>query len=120
VISSGFYEDYSSGNAVAALQAALAPTCRCYRNGEIIQLQSVDLVPGDVVLLRLGDRVPADSYILDGGEGLKIDQSSLTGESIPVDRYPGDEIYSGSIGILHDTSLVSQFSPCAHGLVLFS
>jgi len=116
----GFYEDYSSGNAVAALQAALAPTCRCYRNGQIIQLQSVDLVPGDVVLLRLGDRVPADSYILDGGEGLKIDQSSLTGESIPVDRYPGDEIYSGSIvkqgemnAIVHATGVNTFFGKAA-------
>jgi H+-transporting ATPase len=59
---------------------------------------SVGLVPGDVVLLRLGDVVPADCYILDDGDSLKIDQSSLTGESIPVDRFPGDEIYSGSIG----------------------
>lgn len=50
------------------------------------------------MLLRLGDVVPADCFILDDGDFLKIDQSSLTGESIPVDRYPGDEIYSGSIG----------------------
>jgi magnesium-transporting ATPase (P-type) len=55
-------------------------------------------VPGDVVLLRLGDIVPADCYLLDDGESLKVDQSSLTGESVPVNRYPGDEIYSGSIG----------------------
>jgi H+-transporting ATPase len=95
----GFYEDYSSGNAVAALQSALAPTCKCLRNGEVVAgTASVGLVPGDVVLLRLGDVVPADCFILDDGDSLKIDQSSLTGESIPVDRFPGDEIYSGSIG----------------------
>lgn len=109
-IPAGFYEDYSSGNAVAALQAQLAPTCKCLRDGQVqAGTPSVDLVPGDVVLLRLGDVVPADCYLLDDGDSLKIDQSSLTGESLPVNRYPADEIYSGSIGTVthtraHDTS----------------
>ncbi|ELR11003.1 plasmamembrane proton-efflux P-type ATPase [Acanthamoeba castellanii str. Neff] len=117
----GFYEDYSSGNAVAALQSALAPTCKCLRNGEVVAgTASVGLVPGDVVLLRLGDVVPADCFILDDGDSLKIDQSSLTGESIPVDRFPGDEIYSGSIvkqgemkAIVHATGLSTFFGKAA-------
>jgi H+-transporting ATPase len=73
-----------------------------------------------VVLLRLGDVVPADCYILDDGDFLKIDQSSLTGESIPVDRYPGDEIYSGSIvkqgemnAIVHATGTSTFFGKAA-------
>jgi hypothetical protein len=103
-IRSGFYEDYSSGNAVAALQAQLAPTCKCLRDGQVqAGTPSVDLVPGDVVLLRLGDVVPADCYLLDDGDSLKIDQSSLTGESLPVNRYPADEVYSGSIGTITRT-----------------
>jgi H+-transporting ATPase len=102
VVVAGFYEDYSSGNAVAALQAQLAPTCKCLRDGKVqAGTPSVDLVPGDVVLLRLGDVVPADCYLLDDGDSLKIDQSSLTGESLPVNRYPAAEVYSGSIGTLH-------------------
>jgi H+-transporting ATPase len=106
---------------VAALQRALAPTCKCLRNGEVLAgTESVKLVPGDVVLLRLGDVVPADCYILDDGDFLKIDQSSLTGESIPVDRYPGDEIYSGSIvkqgemnAIVHATGTSTFFGKAA-------
>jgi len=95
----GFYEDYTSGNAVEALQKALAPTCKCLRGGQIrAGNPSSQLVPGDVVLLRLGDVVPADCFLLDDGEFLKIDQSSLTGESLPVNRFPGEEVFSGSIG----------------------
>jgi H+-transporting ATPase len=117
----GFYEDYSSGNAVAALQAQLAPTCKCLRDGQVqAGTPSVDLVPGDVVLLRLGDVVPADCYLLDDGDSLKIDQSSLTGESLPVNRYPADEVYSGSIvkqgemmAVVHATGLNTFFGKAA-------
>src|SRR5690606_29247513 len=108
-IPAGFYEDYSSGNAVAALQAQLAPTCKCLRDGQVqAGTPSVDLVPGDVVLLRLGDVVPADCYLLDDGDSLKIDQSSLTGESLPVNRYPADEVYSGSIGTTASRTRTTQ------------
>jgi len=104
---------------VAALQRALAPTCKCLRNGEVLAgTESVKLVPGDVVLLRLGDVVPADCYILDDGDFLKIDQSSLTGESIPVDRYPGDEIYSGSIGSC--SVFLFEFHGSAYSLLMYS
>ncbi|CAN8314965.1 unnamed protein product [Cochlearia groenlandica] len=54
------------------------------------------LVPGDIITVKLGDIIPADSRLLDG-DPLKIDQSSLTGESISVTKHPGDEIFSGSI-----------------------
>jgi H+-transporting ATPase len=72
------------------------------------------------VLLRLGDVVPADCYLLDDGDQLKIDQSSLTGESLPVTRFAGDEIYSGSIvkqgemkAIVHGTGLNTFFGKAA-------
>jgi H+-transporting ATPase len=91
-----FWEEHTSANAIAALKAQLTPTCKCLRDGELKKVNSDELVPGDVVFLRLGDIVPADSIILDG-EGLKIDQASLTGESLPVNKGLGEEIFSGSV-----------------------
>lgn len=54
------------------------------------------LVPGDVVRLRLGDIVPADARLL-GGEEVEVDQSALTGESLPATRKSGEAVFSGSI-----------------------
>jgi H+-transporting ATPase len=54
------------------------------------------LVPGDVIRLRLGDIVPADARLLDGDE-IEVDQSALTGESLPATRKPGEAVFSGSI-----------------------
>jgi H+-transporting ATPase len=53
------------------------------------------LVPGDIISIKLGDIIPADARLLEG-DPLKIDQSALTGESLPVTKHPGDGIYSGS------------------------
>lgn len=53
------------------------------------------LVPGDVISVKLGDIIPADARLLEG-DPLKIDQSALTGECLPVTKNPGDEIFSGS------------------------
>ena len=92
----GFYEEYSSGAAVKALQNTLAPTCRCYRDGKLEKdFPAVELVPGDVIFLRLGDVVPADCYVCTDSEA-KIDQAALTGESLPATKRLGDEAYSGS------------------------
>lgn len=93
----GFAEEYSSGNAVKALQSQLTPTCKVLRDGQVKRLESTLLVPGDVVFVRLGDIVPADSLILETPNSLKVDQSSLTGESLPVSKGEGDQIFSGSI-----------------------
>jgi H+-transporting ATPase len=102
----GFWEEHSSGNAIAALKAQLSPKTKCIRDGQVKKdTLSATLVPGDVVLLRLGDIIPADCILLEG-EGLKIDQSSLTGESLPVSRYAGDEIFSGSIVKMGETKAV--------------
>ncbi len=56
-----------------------------------------ELVPGDVIRLRLGDVIPADARLLEGGPA-EVDQSALTGESLPVTRKAGDVVYSGSVG----------------------
>ncbi len=92
----GFWEEYQSGNAVAALQAHLAPRARVLRDGAWRTVPARELVPGDVVRLRLGDIVPADAE-LEGSAELELDQSALTGESLPVTREGGGTVYSGSI-----------------------
>jgi H+-transporting ATPase len=92
----GFWEEHSAGNAVAALKASLATKCRVKRDGKWITPPSRELVLGDVIQLRLGDIVPADARLLDG-DPMSVDQSALTGESLPATRKPGDAVFSGSV-----------------------
>ncbi|HET6421423.1 MAG TPA: HAD-IC family P-type ATPase [Geobacteraceae bacterium] len=92
----GFWEEYQAGNAIAALKARLALMAKVRRDGVWTVVPSVELVPGDVVRVRIGDIVPADARLL-SSEPLEIDQSALTGESLPVTRTAGEAVYSGSI-----------------------
>ncbi len=92
----GFWEEYQAGNAIEQLRKNLALTARVLRDGKWQELESRFLVPGDVIRLRLGDVVPADTKLFDG-DYLSVDQSALTGESLPVDKKQGDLAYSGSI-----------------------
>jgi H+-transporting ATPase len=91
-----FWEEFQAGNAIAALKAKLAVRARVRRDGEWTTVASRELVPGDVIRLRLGDIVPADARLL-AGDPAEVDQSALTGESLPVTRQRGDAVYSGSI-----------------------
>ncbi|THG08893.1 hypothetical protein TEA_021725 [Camellia sinensis var. sinensis] len=90
-----FIEENNAGNAAAALMARLAPKAKVLRDGRWSEEDAAILVPGDVISIKLGDIVPADSRLLEG-DPLKIDQSALTGESLPVTKGPGDGVYSGS------------------------
>ncbi|KAG2379725.1 ATPase 9 [Vigna angularis] len=90
-----FIEENNAGNAAAALMAGLAPKTKVLRDGKWTEEEAAILVPGDIISIKLGDIVPADARLLDG-DPLKIDQSALTGESLPVSKNPGDEVFSGS------------------------
>ncbi|CAI0395014.1 unnamed protein product [Linum tenue] len=90
-----FIEENNAGNAAAALMANLAPQAKALRDGKWQEVEAAVLVPGDVISIKLGDIVPADARLLEG-DPLKIDQAALTGESLPVTRSPGDEVFSGS------------------------
>ncbi|CAL5369965.1 unnamed protein product [Camellia sinensis] len=90
-----FIEENNAGNAAAALMARLAPKAKVFRDGKWSEEDAAVLVPGDIISIKLGDIIPADSRLLDG-DPLKIDQSALTGESLPVTKGPGDGVYSGS------------------------
>jgi H+-transporting ATPase len=92
----GFWEEHQAGNAIAALKAKLAVKARVRRDGKWVTPEARELVPGDVIRLRLGDIVPADARLLEG-DPIEVDQSALTGESLPAERKPGEAVFSGSI-----------------------
>ncbi|MGA7540043.1 MAG: plasma-membrane proton-efflux P-type ATPase [Steroidobacteraceae bacterium] len=91
----GFWEEYQAAGAIAALKAQLALRARV-RRGDWSVVPSRELVPGDLVRLRIGDIVPADARLLEG-DPIEVDQSALTGESLPVTHASGEAVYSGSI-----------------------
>jgi H+-transporting ATPase len=115
----GFWEEFHADNAIAALKARLALEARVLRDGSWRDIDASELVPGDVVRVRLGNIVPADLRLV--GEGfLSADQSALTGESLPVDRSEGDEVFSGSVvrtgemsGIVTATGMDTYFGKTA-------
>jgi H+-transporting ATPase len=91
-----FWEEHQAGNAIAALKAKLAVRAKVRRDGAWTTAEAREIVPGDVIRIRLGDIVPADARLL-GGDPVEIDQSALTGESLPVTRKAGEAVYSGSV-----------------------
>ncbi|UPR03149.1 P-type cation-transporting ATPase [Chloropicon primus] len=95
------YVDYRSeknaADAVKALKEMSAPTCRAKRDGEWVETPVRELVPGDLIELAAGVVVPSDGKLVGHGEPMLIDESSLTGESLPVTKHPGDEVLSGAV-----------------------
>jgi len=92
----GFWQEFTAGNAVEALRKQLALRARALRDGTWQEIDAKLLVPGDVIRIRLGDVIPADVTLIDG-DYLSVDQSALTGESLPVTKQSGDEAYSGTV-----------------------
>jgi len=92
----GFWHERQAASALDALKGALAQEAQALRGGAWSTVLAKTLVPGDLVRIRLGNVVPADVKLIDGLY-LDVDQSALTGESLPVSKTPGDLAYSGSI-----------------------
>jgi H+-transporting ATPase len=92
----GFYQERKAGNAIELLKQKLALTAKVLRDGKWGVVPAKELVPGDVVRVRLGDIVPADVKLIEG-QFLEVDQSALTGESLPAEKALNDLAYSGSI-----------------------
>jgi H+-transporting ATPase len=91
----GFIQEGRAGAALAALKKRLAPSALVRRDGEWIRVPASEIVPGDAIRLPLGALVPADARIVSGS--VMVDQSMLTGESIPIDANPCSELYAGSL-----------------------
>ena len=81
----GFVQEWRAEQAMEALQRMLAPRCNVIRDGHAQEIDAKELVPGDVVLLEVGDRIPADLRLVEA-LNLRVDESSLTGESVPVSK----------------------------------
>jgi H+-transporting ATPase len=92
----GFWQEYKADNAIKLLKKRLAPKARVLRDGTWREIPAKEIVPGDVVRVRLGDTVPADIKLM-SGDYLLLDESALTGESLPVEKHNCDIAYSGSI-----------------------
>ena len=92
----GFWEEHEASNALDALKSSLALKARALRSEKWEEVDARTLVPGDIIRLYLGDVVPADCKLIQG-DYISIDQSALTGESLPVTKKSGDDAYSGSV-----------------------
>ncbi|MBD3334789.1 MAG: HAD-IC family P-type ATPase, partial [Candidatus Eisenbacteria bacterium] len=91
----GFLHENKADQAIQALKAQLSPVARVVRDGEDREIAAEELVPGDIVILRMGDVVPADVRLL-ADQHLSLDESALTGESLPVGKEEGEESHSGT------------------------
>jgi H+-transporting ATPase len=116
----GFWEEFQAGNAIAALKATLALQARVKRDGTWTTVPARELVPGDLMRIRIGDIIPADARLLEG-DPIQVDQSALTGESLPVTRHSGQAVYSGSIlkqgeigALVYATGQNTYFGKTAH------
>ena len=95
----GVFQEARSEAAIEALKEMATPSAHVKRNGAIVEISSTDLVPGDVVLLEAGDVVPADLRLINA-HSLKIEESALTGESVPVEK--DDHVLDGNDVALAD------------------
>jgi H+-transporting ATPase len=90
-----FTQESRAQNALSLLRQKLTVQITTHRNGQWQRIPSENLVPGDIIHLRMGDIIPADAILIDGQ--VEIDQSALTGESLPVEAGAGQVAYAGAV-----------------------
>jgi sodium/potassium-transporting ATPase subunit alpha len=126
-----FWQEYRAERAVAALRQLLPQQVMVSRDGEIVEILAIDLVPGDIVLLEEGDFVPADCRLIEAF-GLRLNTATITGESLPkarnADPHPevspllaknivlaGTSVVSGQArGVVVATGMRTEFGKIAH------
>ncbi|UCN01272.1 plasma-membrane proton-efflux P-type ATPase [Sulfurimonas sp. SWIR-19] len=92
-----FYQESKALSAIAVLKKKLARKALVLREGRWQSIDAKELVPDDIIKVKIGDVVPADCKLLGGGEFLQVDQSALTGESLPVNKQAEDDLYANAI-----------------------
>lgn len=108
----GTVQTVKAEQSLNSLKKLSGPTAKVLRNGNVIQIPSVELTVGDEVMLEAGDYVPADGRILQNAS-LKIDESALTGESLGVEK--SDEVISGEVPLGDQTNMVFSGSFVTYG-----
>ncbi len=101
----GFWHEHKAENAIELLKKRLSSNAKVLRDGKWQVVPSRELVSGDIVRVRLGDIVPADIKLV-SGDYVQVDESALTGESLPVEKHTADVAYSGSIIKLGEATAV--------------
>ncbi len=91
-----FWEESKAGSAIEALKNKLAPEAKVKRDGKWKKIAGKELVPGDIVRVRSGDIIPADIKFIEG-DYVSVDESALTGESLPAEKHQGDIGYDGTV-----------------------
>ncbi len=94
----GVWQEYRAEEALAHLKELAAPNAWVRRDGNLMQVPASELVPGDLVRVEAGNRILADGALI-GKAGLLVDESMLTGESVPVDRVTGQEVFAGTLAV---------------------
>ena len=94
----GVWQEYRAEDALARLKELAAPQVWVRRDGHLTEIPAAQLVPGDLARVEAGDRIPADG-VLTGEQALMVDESMLTGESVPVDRAITEEVFSGTLAV---------------------
>ena len=92
----GVVQEVRAQRAVDALTELASPRAHVRRDGVVVEVPAADVVPGDLVRLEAGDVVPADLGLVESS-ALQVDESAMTGESVPVDRDVGDEVLAGTV-----------------------
>ena len=92
-----FYQESKALNAIEILKNKLALKALVKRDGQWQEVDAAELVPGDIIKLKIGNIIPADVLLIGGGDFLQVDQSALTGESLPVNKKAGDEAYANTV-----------------------
>ena len=109
----GTFQEHKAEKSLEALKKMTAPTSVVRRNGSIITIPASELVPGDIVILEEGSQVPADIRLLKS-VNMKVDESSLTGESLPVEKN-ADVTFSEETPLGDKANLVFMSTPVVYG-----
>ncbi|MBE3576342.1 MAG: cation-translocating P-type ATPase [Limnochordales bacterium] len=115
----GVTQESRAEEALAALKRMSAPKARVLRGGQFVEIPAAEVVPGDIIRLETGDLVPADARIIQAAN-LRVDESALTGESVPVEKHAGElpPEAGNSLGDMHNLVFASTTVSYGRGLAV--
>ena len=109
----GTVQENKAEKSLEALKKMSSPTCVVRRDGKLVELKAEELVPGDIVILEEGRTIPADLRLIEA-INLKTDESSLTGESLPVEK-DASIVFSDEVGVGDRVNMAYMSTPVVYG-----